>query len=176
MATELTGILAIFYYIYWHQLDWAQKSGVPHPNGNGRGGKSSSASSGPNRGSNNRLHSTGLSGNGGGGGGHRGGYKITDIYNVDKRSLDGGGKLPPHLPGCNAYLIDTDKHICGDFDIPFPPPPPPQTSHYLPVPRDYNLNTSGSDEEGSLLFPPPSTTSTAHRKANKDRDHRNTPV
>jgi len=156
MATELTGILAIFYYIYWHQLDWAQKSGAS----NGNGGNKQSNST---RSSNNRLNSSNRI---------TGGYKITDVYNLDKRS-DGGGKS--HLPGCNAYLIDKDKHLCRDFDIPFPPPPPPQSSQYLSIPRDYNLNTSGSDEEGSLLFPPTPNSASAHRKA-KDRDHRNTPV
>lgn len=150
MATELTGILAIFYYIYWHQLDWTQKLGSTNDlmmgNGNnslnlrssnvgeGMGGKSCDAASF-------RCHSRHHQSN------SKQGYKIMDIYNTSK--------VGPHNPSCNAYLLDKD--------IPYPPPPPPSS-----MPRDYTTLTSCSDEEGSVMFPPPPAPSMGRSSNNKD--------
>jgi hypothetical protein len=152
MLTELTGILAIFYYIYWHQADWTRKLGSTNDimngtnslnllrstyNGGGGGDRSDrSQARESNKRGEFRCHSRYHQGSGGSG------YKI-----MDQSSKTGVRQQPQLYPSCNAF----------DDDIPFPPPPPPSSAPYqLSMPRDYTTLTSCSDEEGSsVLFPPP---------------------
>lgn len=154
LATELTGIFAIFFYMYWHQLDWAEKAAKEnqyyqhHQHHRSSGGNHSSSRS--------RLNTAC--------------EQTISLEWCQQRS-----RRPDSLPlhptssgsGCNHHhhhqsLSSCDHHdgstvdLCKghehlnrkgmsydtEYDIPIPPPPPPASS----LPRDYTTLTSCSDD------------------------------
>lgn len=158
LATELTGIFAIFFYMYWHQLDWAEKAAKENHYYHHRHHhhRHQSTSSGNNSSSRSRLNTA-----------------CEQTINLEwcqqrSRRPDSLPLHPTSSSGvCNHHhhhhsvasscehnddaidLCKGHEHLSRkglsydtEYDIPIPPPPPPASS----LPRDYTTLTSCSDD------------------------------
>ncbi|CAL8142522.1 unnamed protein product [Orchesella dallaii] len=136
LATELTGIFAIFFYMYWHQKDWAEKALKENQYyHSGNSGSTRSRMSGEQQTINmqwcpRRPRPDSLPFQSSGGCNH---HSLASCEHHDD---------PIDLCKGHEHLSRKGLSYDTEYDIPIPPPPPPASS----LPRDYTTLTSCSDD------------------------------